>query len=283
MESILSTVKHMRKAEDLLLEVESELIDTRIVGLWSKKNYDSYNHQILAVASLSHVLSEELKLLSSTSPEIAKTINQLWECLILLGGAAAALNTVNEGLKNKAAGAHYTLAAYKQDLEQYKLMLQLHRECKDDFLSLVEQFADELAIFDTHGTSATTVPTVSQPISTEATTAVVDSKPKTKRPKAWYESKYGIGQKEGDLYLMHFEVKRHASPNAGYQILHTHPRTYGQVVPSFVPDTDIEKPVVSGRTVTSSCPKCDTSCIAELDQSLYFSCSECGCTWWQKR
>jgi hypothetical protein len=99
----------------------------------------------------------------------------------------------------------------------------------------------------------------------------------------WYKSDYGIGEKRSDLYFMHFEIQRLESPEAGYKILHPHPRKEGQVVPRFVSDTEIEKPVIRGRTVSSACPDCRTTCSSPLEQTMYFKCADCQTTWWQKR
>lgn len=99
----------------------------------------------------------------------------------------------------------------------------------------------------------------------------------------WYKSDYGIGEKRSDLYFMHFEIQRLESPEAGYKILHPHPRKEGQVVPRFVSDTEIEKPVIRGRTVSSACPDCRTTCSSPLEQTMYFKCADCQTSWWQKR
>jgi len=103
------------------------------------------------------------------------------------------------------------------------------------------------------------------------------------RSRAWYKSDYGIGEKQSDLYLMHFEIQRLESPEAGYKILHPHPRKEGQTVPRFVSDTEIEKPTIRGRTFSSSCPRCNTVCSSPNEQNMYFKCSGCQSTWWQKQ
>ena len=100
---------------------------------------------------------------------------------------------------------------------------------------------------------------------------------------SWYKSDYGIGEKRSDLYFMDFEIKRLDSPEAGYKILHPHPRKEGQVVPRFVFDAEIEKPTIRGGTVTSSCPNCNTVCSSPNEQNMYFKCSDCQTSWWQKR
>ena len=99
----------------------------------------------------------------------------------------------------------------------------------------------------------------------------------------WYKSDYGIGEKRSDLYFMDFEIQRLESPEAGYKILHPHPRKEGQVVPRFVLDAEIEKPVIRGRTVSSACPDCRTTCSSPLEQTMYFKCVDCQTSWWQKR
>ena len=100
---------------------------------------------------------------------------------------------------------------------------------------------------------------------------------------SWYRSDYGIGEKRSDLYFMDFEIKRLESPEAGYKILHPHPRKEGQVVPRFVLDAEIEKPTIRGGTVASSCPNCKTVCSSPNEQSMYFKCADCHISWWQKR
>jgi len=117
---------------------------------------------------------------------------------------------------------------------------------------------------------------------------LLEQKPKTDKsvqpPIArWYKSDYGIGEKRSDLYFMDFEIKRLESPEAGYKILHPHPRKEGQVVPRFVLDAEIEKPVIRGRTVSSACPDCRTTCSSPLEQTMYFKCVDCQTFWWQKR
>lgn len=103
------------------------------------------------------------------------------------------------------------------------------------------------------------------------------------RSRAWYKSDYGIGEKRSDLYFMDFEIKRLESPEAGYKILHPHPRKEGQVVPRFVSDAEIEQPSVRGGTVTSSCPNCNAVCSSPNEQNMYFKCAGCQTSWWQKR
>lgn len=100
---------------------------------------------------------------------------------------------------------------------------------------------------------------------------------------SWYKSDYGIGEKRSDLYFMHFEIQRLESPEAGYKILHPHPRKEGQVVPRFVLDAEIEKPTIRGGTVASSCPNCKTVCSSPNEQNMYFKCANCQTSWWQKR
>jgi hypothetical protein len=99
----------------------------------------------------------------------------------------------------------------------------------------------------------------------------------------WYKSDYGIGEKRSDLYFMDFEIKRLESPEAGYKILHPHPRKEGQVVPRFVFDAEIEKPSIRGGAVASSCPNCKTVCSSPNEQNMYFKCADCQTSWWQKR
>jgi hypothetical protein len=101
--------------------------------------------------------------------------------------------------------------------------------------------------------------------------------------KGWYESEFGIGQKTSDLYLMNYEIRRQSTPEAGYQVLYSHPRKEGQQVPRFIPSAEIDKPQILGNQVTSLCPTCNTRCAAQLEQVSYFGCRECKSTWWQKR
>ena len=103
------------------------------------------------------------------------------------------------------------------------------------------------------------------------------------RSRAWYKSDYGIGAKRSDLYFMDFEIKRLDAPEAGYKILHPHPRKEGQVVPRFVLDAEIEKPTIRGGTVSSSCPNCNALCSSPNEQNMYFKCAACHTSWWQKR
>lgn len=100
--------------------------------------------------------------------------------------------------------------------------------------------------------------------------------------KKWYESEFGIGEKTSDLFLMSYEVQRQFRPESGYQVLYSHPRKEGQHIPKFIPAAEIDKPLISGSTVTSLCPSCNARTAAQLDQVSYFRCRECKFTWWQK-
>jgi hypothetical protein len=101
--------------------------------------------------------------------------------------------------------------------------------------------------------------------------------------KKWYESEFGIGEKTSDLFLMSYEVRRQFRPDSGYQVLYSHPRKEGQHIPKFIPATEIDKPLISGSTVTSLCPSCNTRAAAKLEEASYFACRKCKLTWWQKR
>lgn len=101
--------------------------------------------------------------------------------------------------------------------------------------------------------------------------------------KGWYESEFGIGQKTSDLYLMNYEVRRQSTPEAGYQVLYSHPRKEGQQVPRFIHASEIDKPQILGQTMTSLCPVCNTRCSAQRDPVSYFECRECKFTWWQRK
>ena len=110
-----------------------------------------------------------------------------------------------------------------------------------------------------------------------------DSQPKKGQQIAWYASDYGIGDKRSDLYLMQFEYERTSSPESGYRVRSTTPRNYGQVIPKFIADRDVDAPSNSGRKVSSACPDCRTTCSSPLEQTMYFKCAGCHTSWWQKR
>jgi hypothetical protein len=110
-----------------------------------------------------------------------------------------------------------------------------------------------------------------------------DSQPKKGQQIAWYASDYGIGDKRSDLYLMQFEYERTSSPESGYRVRSTTPRNYGQVIPKFISDRDVDAPSNSGRKVSSACPDCRTRCSSPLEQTMYFKCADCQTSWWQKR
>jgi hypothetical protein len=101
--------------------------------------------------------------------------------------------------------------------------------------------------------------------------------------KKWYESEFGIGEKTSDLFLMSYEVQRQFRPESGYQVLYSHPRKEGQQIPKFILALEIDKPHISGGTVTSLCPSCNTRAAAKQDEVSYFSCRECKFTWWQRK
>jgi len=110
-----------------------------------------------------------------------------------------------------------------------------------------------------------------------------DTQPKKGQQIAWYASDCGIGDKRSDLYLMQFEYERTSSPESGYQVRSTTPRNYGQVIPKFISDRDVDAPINSGRKVSSACPDCRTRCSSPLEQTMYFKCADCQTSWWQKR
>lgn len=283
MSSLITFVKDLSKAESVLLKVESDLLDSSISGLFKTKNYEEYSVKIFATVSYLNEINEQLSHLQPHSKEVGKTLSELQQSVIMLGAAAAQLNTVNEGLQNKASGRPYPIKAYHHDVEEYKFMKHLYNDCKKIFLSTVELYSDELA--QSVNTSQSLTPHQGVPIRVETPTTppTSPSKPAVEPLKTWYESEFGLGQKEGELYLMHFEIERKGPPDAGYKILYTHPRKEGQQIPRFVPEAMVEKLLISGRTVTSSCPKCNARCSGELDQSIYFGCRKCGFTWWQRR
>jgi len=111
---------------------------------------------------------------------------------------------------------------------------------------------------------------------------VLDPTPVSNNIFYWYESEFGIGNKLTKLFLYSHEIQRTDSPSLGYKVLHTHPREQGQSVPSFVSDTEIEKPLVSRGQLESTCPKCGVMCSAQADALSYFSCGKCKHNWWQR-
>jgi len=134
--------------------------------------------------------------------------------------------------------------------------------------------------------SKATVIGASSLLSTERktdTNVQVSSAHLKKQAHKWYRSEHGIGHKESELFLIFFELLREESPVPGYKVLNTYPRNFGQSVPKFIPDSEIETPTISGRTLNSGCPKCDRQIATKLDENMPLKCNICNLTWWQKR
>jgi hypothetical protein len=283
MNIILKSTRLLRKAEEIILGIEDSLLDTSIAGLTTKKNYVEHSKKITAAVTFLHFeIVGSLSELKPRNGSIEQVIEELKNCAYALGGAGAQLNILNDGLQRKASGGVYAMKSYTDDLEQYKVMKHFYEDCKNIFLNIAEQYADELALFDNYPEQdALSIATISHnPIDQPAASQNLSPQ---KKLKTWYESDFGIGQKTSDLYLLQYEIRSQTSPERGIQILFTHPRKVGQQIPRFIPDDEIEKKQMSSQTQISSCPKCRTECAAKIEVSMFFGCEKCGFTWWQRK
>lgn len=283
---IMNNVGYLRKAEEIIFGIEALLLDTSITGLTSKKNYAEYSKKIIAAVSFLHF--EIVGSLSELKPKnecIDKVIEELKNCAYALGGAGAQLNILNDGLQRKASGHVYSMKSYTDDLEQYKVMKYFYEDCKNIFLNVVEQYGDELALFDNYSEQNNlSIATISHsPVDEPASSQNISPPSSQKKLKTWYESEFGIGQKTSDLYLLQYEIRRQTAPERGIHILFTHPRKAGQQIPRFIPDDEIEQIQISSQLQISSCPECGTECAAKVEVSMFFGCNKCGFTWWQRK
>lgn len=129
MRSLLLILSDIHNCLKIICEVESNAMDSSLMGLFRKKDFSANDQKLSVVKEKLEALSSEL-ILYKSNKQIAMTIAlDAAHYLRALYETGAELSNLNSKLQEKALGGQYSLAEYNQDLARF-------HKCQEKYLSL---------------------------------------------------------------------------------------------------------------------------------------------------
>ena len=122
MSSLLIEIHHIHKCLKIICDVEAEILDSSLLGLFKKKNFAG-NEQMLDVVcrKLAELHTSVDKYLGSSNG-IDCVICDSQDYIHALLLSTSKLIEINRGLAANVSGKHYSMTSYKQDLKLFKIL-----------------------------------------------------------------------------------------------------------------------------------------------------------------
>jgi hypothetical protein len=127
MRSLLLILGDIHSCLKIICEIESDVLDSSLFGLFRKKDFSSNEQKLLIVKEKLETLASELAQYKSNK-QIAMTITlDAAYYLKALYETGASLSILNANLQDKSSGGKYSLIEYNEDLS-------IFRKCQENYL-----------------------------------------------------------------------------------------------------------------------------------------------------
>lgn len=134
MKDFSNLIQQLAEANNELLTVEKSLLDTSFMGIFKKKNYDSYSLSLKKVCNSAIEVHELLTRLDSKEYPVKIFMKSVKDFSYSLNLAALSLSNLNSSLKRKSFNEKYSMSQYQEDLNDFnEAILLSHGSMKKMF------------------------------------------------------------------------------------------------------------------------------------------------------
>ena len=119
MKDFSNLIQQLAEANNELLTVEKSLLDTSFMGIFKKKDYDSYSLSLKKVCNSAIEVHELLTRLESKEYPVKLFIKSVKDFSYSLNSAALSLSNLNSSLKRKSFNEKYSMSQYQEDLNDF--------------------------------------------------------------------------------------------------------------------------------------------------------------------
>ena len=146
MSSLLMKIHHIHECLKIICDVEADIFNPSLLGLFKKKNYAGNEHKLEVVcrklADL-HASVDEHRGFSNGVDCVISDAKDYVHALLL---STIKLIKINRGLAEKANGMLYSMTAYNQDIKEFRFLQDQYCTVGDRMNANYRLYSHEIAL-----------------------------------------------------------------------------------------------------------------------------------------
>ncbi len=146
MSPLLIKIHHVHECLNIICDVESDILNSSLLGLFKKKNYAGNENMLEVVCKKLIELHSDFDDHLGSSSGVDCVIFDCKDYAHALLLSTAKLNEINRGLASKANGNAYSISAYNQDIKEFSYLQDKYCVVGDRMNANYRLYSHEIAL-----------------------------------------------------------------------------------------------------------------------------------------